>query len=278
MVGIIKFIKNIISLTNVQEFRQRFISTTIMSLLFILLFLLGNFFVTIFFSILFCFVFFEYEKLTFKILQKIQVFKILLLQIILLFFTIFEIYKIEINSFLFDNFITFLFIAVFFNNIFLLYQKKYIIDFILSNLIIFSFFSLIAILQSPNGLYMTLYVVILVSTMDVFAYLGGKLFGKRKIIPLISKGKTIEGTILGLFSTIIISYVMKDLMNFNVIYSLIFGFLIGVIAFSGDLLESVFKRKVGVKDSGKLIPGHGGLLDRLDGYFLVIPFIYISIN
>ena len=278
MVGIIKFIKNIISLTNIQEFRQRFISTTIMSLLFILLFLLGNFFVTIFFSILFCFVFFEYEKLTFKILQKIQVFKILLLQIILLFFTIFEIYKIEINSFLFDNFITFLFIAVFFNNIFLLYQKKYIIDFILSNLIIFSFFSLIAILQSPNGLYMTLYVVILVSTMDVFAYLGGKLFGKRKIIPLISKGKTIEGTILGLFSTIIISYVMKDLMNFNVKYSLIFGFLIGVIAFSGDLLESVFKRKVGVKDSGKLIPGHGGLLDRLDGYFLVIPFIYISIN
>ena len=274
MVGIIKLIKNIISLTVVQEFRQRFISTTILSLLFISLFLLGNPFFTIFFSILFSFVFFEYEKLTSKILQKLQVFKILLLQIILLFFTIFEIYKLEINFFLFNNFITFFLSAVFFNNIFLFYQKKYFINFILSNLIIISFFCLIGILQSPNGLYITLYVVILISTMDIFAYLGGKLFGKRKIIPHISKGKTIEGTIVGLFSTIMISYFIRDLMNFNVVYSLIYGFLIGVIAFSGDLLESIFKRKIGVKDSGKLIPGHGGLLDRLDGYFIVIPFLY----
>ena len=114
--------------------------------------------------------------------------------------------------------------------------------------------------------------------MDIFAYLGGKLFGKRKIIPAISKGKTIEGTIIGLASTIIISYLIKDLMNFDVIYSLIYGFLIGIFSFFGDLLESFFKRKIGVKDSGKLIPGHGGLMDRFDGYFLVIPFLYISIN
>ena len=274
MVVIIKLIKNIISLMVVKEFRQRFISTTILSLLFISLFLLGNPFFIIFFSILFSFVFFEYEKLTSKILQKLQVFKILILQINLLFFTIFEIYKLEINFFFFNNFITFFLSAVFFNNIFLFYQKKYFINFILSNLIIISFFCLIGILQSPNGLFITLYVVILISTMDIFAYLGGKLFGKRKIIPHISKGKTIEGTIVGLLSTIMISYFIRDLMNFNVIYSLIYGFLIGAIAFSGDLLESIFKRKIGVKDSGKLIPGHGGLLDRLDGYFIVIPFIY----
>ena len=68
---------------------------------------------------------------------------------------------------------------------------------------------------------------------------------------------------------------IKDLMYFNVVYSLIFGFVIGMLAFSGDLLESAFKRKIGVKDSGKLIPGHGGLMDRFDGYFLVIPFLYI---
>ena len=227
-----------------------------------------------FFSILFSFVFFEYEKLTSKILQKLQVFKILILQINLLFFTIFEIYKLEINFFFFNNFVTFFLSAVFFNNIFLFYQKKYFINFILSNLIIISFFCLIEILQRPNGLYITLYVVILISTMDIFAYLGGKLFGKRKIIPHISKGKTIEGTIVGLLSTIMISYFIRDLMNFSVVYSLIYGFLIGVIAFSGDLLESIFKRKIGVKDSGKLIPGHGGLLDRLDGYFIVIPFLY----
>jgi len=274
MVGIIKPFKNITSMVNVQEFRLRIISTAILSCLFFLLILLGNPLISIFFSILFSFVFFEYEKLTSKILQKLQVFKILILQINLLFFTIFEIYKFEINFFFFNNFVTFFLSAVFFNNIFLFYQKKYFINFILSNLIIISFFCLIGILQSPNGLYVTLYVVILISTMDIFAYLGGKLFGKRKIIPHISKGKTIEGTIVGLLSTIMISYFIRDLMNFNVIYSLTYGFLIGVIAFSGDLLESIFKRKIGVKDSGKLIPGHGGLLDRLDGYFIVIPFLY----
>ena len=278
MVGIIKLFKNITSMVNVKEFRQRFISTTILSFLFFLLILLGNPYLSIFFSILFSFVFFEYEKLTSKILQKSQVFKILFLQVIFLIFTIFKIYEIEIVSLFFNNNIIFLLIAVFFNIIFLFYKKSNFINFFLSNLIIVSFFSLIVILQFPNGLYTILYAVILVSTMDIFAYLGGKLFGKRKIIPTISKGKTIEGTFIGLAFTIFISYFIKDLMNFNAIYSLIYGFFIGILAFSGDLLESAFKRKIGVKDSGKLIPGHGGLMDRFDGYFLVIPFLYISIN
>ena len=80
---------------NVQEFKQRFISTTILSFLFLLLIVLGNPYVSIFFSILFSFVFFEYEKLTSKILQKLHIFRILFLQIFLLFFAIFEIYKID---------------------------------------------------------------------------------------------------------------------------------------------------------------------------------------
>ena len=278
MVGIIKHLKNIKSMVDVKEFRQRFISTIILSFLFLLLILLGNPYLSIFFSIIFSFVFFEYEKLTSKILQKSQVFKILFLQLIFLFFTIFTIFEIEIDSLFFNNNITFLLIAVFFNIIFLFYKNSNFINFFLSNLIIFSFFSLIVILQFPNGLDTILYAVILVSTMDVFAYLGGKLFGKRKIIPAISKGKTIEGTFIGLTSAVFISYLIKDLMNFNVVNSLIYGFLIGILAFFGDILESAFKRKIGVKDSGKLIPGHGGLMDRFDGYFLVLPFLYISIN
>ena len=277
MVETIKHFNNIITFLYVKEFRQRFISTTILAFLFIFIFLLGNPFVSIVFSILFSFVFFEYEKLTSKNLQKLQILKVLLLQMILLFFTIFESYKIEYISSLFNNFLMFLFVSVFFNTIFLLYKKAKLIDFILSNLIILSFFSLIGILNSSNGIYKVLYAVILVSTMDIFAYLGGKLFGKRKIIPFISKGKTVEGSIIGLASTIIISYFIKDLMNFNIIYSIVYGFLIGITAFSGDLLESFFKRKIGVKDSGKLIPGHGGLMDRFDGYFFVMPFLYISI-
>jgi len=86
MVGTIKLFKNIASMVNVKEFRQRFISTTILSLLFLLLILMGNPYVSIFFSILFCFVFFEYEKLTSKILQKSQVLKILFLQVIFFVF------------------------------------------------------------------------------------------------------------------------------------------------------------------------------------------------
>ena len=277
MVEIIKLFNNIISLMYVQEFRQRFVSTIILFFLFSILFLLDNIFFQIIFSILFSFVFFEYEKLTSKILQNSQIFKILILQTILLFFTIFESYKIETISLLFDNFIIFLLISVFFNSIFLFYKKAKLISFIISNIIILSFFSLIGILNSQNGLYIFLYAVILVSTMDIFAYLGGKLFGKKKIIPFVSKGKTFEGTITGLLSTIIISYFIKDLIDFNIIYSLINGLFIGILAFSGALLESFFKRKLGVKDSGKLIPGHGGLMDRFDGYFLVIPFLYIFI-
>ena len=277
MVEIIKLFNNIISLMYVQEFRQRFISTTILSFLFLLLFLLDNIFFQFIFSMLFSFVFFEYEKLTSKTLQRLQIFKILILQIILLFFAIFESYKVEDISLLFNNFIIFLLISVFFNSIFLFYKKEKLINFIISNVIILSFFSLIGILNSRNGLYMFLYAVILVSTMDIFAYLGGNLFGKRKIIPFVSKGKTVEGTIIGLLSTIIISYFIKDLINSDIMYSLIYGFFIGIIAFSGDLLESFFKRKIGVKDSGKLIPGHGGLMDRFDGYFLVLPFLYIFI-
>ena len=277
MVVIIKFFNNIKSFINVQEFRQRFISTTILSFLFIAVFLSGNPFISIFFSMLFSFVFFEYEKLNSKILTKLQIFRVLFFQTFLLFFTFFEIYEIEIGLFS-SNFITFIFISIFFNTFFLFAKKSNFINFILSNLIIFSFFSLVAILQSSNGLHTLLYIVILVSSMDVFAYLGGKLFGKRKIIPIISKGKTIEGTIIGLFFTTFISLFIKDLMNFNFINSLFYGFFIGIIAFFGDLLESIFKRNIGVKDSGKLIPGHGGLLDRFDGYFLVIPFLYISIN
>jgi phosphatidate cytidylyltransferase len=114
--------------------------------------------------------------------------------------------------------------------------------------------------------------------MDIFAYLGGNLFGKIKIAPTISEGKTIEGTIIGLFFTILISCFLKEILNFNFWHAVFFGFIIGILAFLGDLIESSFKRKVGIKDSGVLFPGHGGLLDRFDGYLLVLPFLMIYFN
>jgi phosphatidate cytidylyltransferase len=123
----------------------------------------------------------------------------------------------------------------------------------------------------PNGLNIFLYLVLLVSVMDIFAYIGGNIFGVKKIVPNISSGKTIEGTLIGLFCSTLLSILIRDLMDFNVFQSLILGFFIGLFAFFGDLLESFFKRKIGIKDSGNLIPGHGGLLDRFDGYILILP-------
>ena len=277
MVVIIKFLFNIIELVNIREFRDRFLSGIFLIFLFISLFLLGNPILSIFFSFVFGFVIFEYEKLISNLQKKIQIYKIFLLQIILLLFTFFEIYKFIILPTFPYNIILFLSISIIINLIFSTHKNIKNFNLIVSNLIIFSFFTLISILQKSNGLFVLLYIVILVSTMDIFAYFGGKLLGKTKIIPKISKGKTIEGTVIGLFFTIIMSFLIKDLMHFNFTYSLIYGFIISILAFFGDIIESFFKRKIGVKDSGKLIPGHGGLMDRLDGYFLVIPFSYFFI-
>ena len=107
--------------------------------------------------------------------------------------------------------------------------------------------------------------------MDIFAYLGGKIFGNKKIAPKISKGKTIEGTLIGLGVTVLMSIMTKYLANFNINQAIIAGILIALFAFLGDLLESYFKREIGVKDSGRVIPGHGGVMDRFDGYFLILP-------
>ena len=126
-----------------------------------------------------------------------------------------------------------------------------------------------------NGLDLFLYLVLLISAMDVFAYLGGKLLGNIKIVPKISNGKTVEGTLIGLIFTVAISFMIKDLINLDTLSSLSLGFVIGILSFLGGTFESFIKRKTGVKDSGKLIPGHGGLMDRFDGYIIVLPFFYV---
>ena len=114
--------------------------------------------------------------------------------------------------------------------------------------------------------------------MDIFAYIGGNIFGKVKIAPKISYGKTVEGTIIGLFFTILISIGFKDIVSLNFLNAIFLGIIIGFLAFLGDLIESLFKRKIGIKDSGTLIPGHGGLLDRFDGYILLGPFTFFFFN
>ncbi len=106
---------------------------------------------------------------------------------------------------------------------------------------------------------------------DIGSFCFGKLLGKTKLCPDISPNKTVEGAIGGIFTGIVIAFVVGRLLSLSLLDSLYFGLIITVVAQMGDLWESVLKRDVEVKDSGEAVPGHGGVLDRLDSLLLSTP-------
>ena len=111
---------------------------------------------------------------------------------------------------------------------------------------------------------------------DVFAYLTGKALGKHKLFSRISPGKTIEGSLGGLVFTIVGMIIFCHFSDWHSIYRGIGMVAIAVVFGTlGDLCESMLKRQAGVKDSGKLIPGHGGILDRFDSVMFSMPFIFV---
>ena len=113
-------------------------------------------------------------------------------------------------------------------------------------------------------------------TNDTFAYLVGRSFGKTKLFERVSPKKTIEGFIGGgIFAIIIGVLVAKFYLNEPIIQWTIIAVLIVIFGTLGDLIESKFKRNAGVKDSGNVMPGHGGFLDRLDSIIFASPFIYL---
>ena len=269
---IINILLKLKGLIELKEFRLRIISSIILLTVFYLFFKIGNPLFVILLSCIFPMIFIEMVKMSFGKVSINQFFHIFFLQSIFFIYLISKLNNFNFG-FIFDY--DFLISSSFLINLY--YYKTYndFITFSFSNLIIISFFSLIEILLMSNGLNLFLYLVLLISSMDVFAYLGGKLLGNIKIIPKISNGKTVEGTFIGLISTVTISFMIKDLINLDTLSSLLLGFVIGILSFLGDMFESFVKRKTGIKDSGKLIPGHGGLMDRFDGYILVLPFFYI---
>ena len=111
---------------------------------------------------------------------------------------------------------------------------------------------------------------------DIFAYLTGKLLGRHKLFERISPGKTIEGSLGGLVFTlagILVFSHFCDWLPFR--EALGIGLIAVVFGTLGDLCKSMFKRQAGVKDSGKLIPGHGGILDRFDSVLFSVPFVFV---
>ena len=268
---IIKFYIKLRSLLELKEFRLRLLSSLIILTVFYISFIIGNPLFVILLSSIFCLVLFELDKMDGTKINKFHFFKNLLLQFTLFIFLISKLKQFDFGFFI--DYDIFLFISLLINLYFYKIYNNYI-TFIFSNFILICFFLLLEILFMSDGLNLFLYVVLLISTMDVFAYIGGKLIGKIKIVPKISNGKTLEGTLIGLIFTVTIASMIRDLVNLDIYFSMLVGFFIGVLSFLGDILESSVKRSVGVKDSGNLIPGHGGLMDRLDGYIVVLPVFY----
>ncbi|QDH24827.1 phosphatidate cytidylyltransferase [Neokomagataea tanensis] len=132
--------------------------------------------------------------------------------------------------------------------------------------------SLLWLRALPHGLQSVLFVFAVVIASDSFAYLTGRIIGGAKLAPRISPGKTRSGAIGGLFGAAAAGALVAHFSGIGfVLGGLVWGAVLGFCAQSGDLLESAAKRRLGVKDSGNLIPGHGGLLDRFDGLLAAAP-------
>lgn len=122
-------------------------------------------------------------------------------------------------------------------------------------------------------------IFILIWVNDSFAYLVGKSIGRTKLFPSVSPKKTIEGTIGGLIFALAAAYLMATFEELiSPIQWMILATVIVVSGSLGDLIESKFKRAAGVKDSGAILPGHGGMLDRLDSLVFAAPFAYLTLN
>lgn len=116
-----------------------------------------------------------------------------------------------------------------------------------------------------HGLYLTVLLLLVVWASDIFAYGGGSLFGNRKLAPSISPNKTVEGSIAGIAGAIFAGAASYFFYNDLLIETIVIAVVAGAMTQFGDLFESQIKRWAGVKDSGTIMPGHGGVLDRIDG-------------
>lgn len=134
----------------------------------------------------------------------------------------------------------------------------------------------VLLLYLPHGILWFCFLLAIVFFGDTFAFFGGWLCGKRKLMPLISPNKTVEGAAAGLLGSCLagVLFCIFFFTEVPILDTILFCLVCGFVAQSGDLLMSLVKRVAQVKDSGSIMPGHGGVLDRLDGIFLAAPLVY----
>ena len=146
------------------------------------------------------------------------------------------------------------------------------------SLMVFASASLGAMLAKENGHLVLISLAAVISAGDVGAYISGRVLGGPKLAPQISPSKTWSGAIGGLFCSLLVVAGLSILFGAHVSALSGWGFavLVCVLAQSGDLFESGLKRRLGIKDSGSFVPGHGGALDRFDGYLSVLPVVMLA--
>lgn len=142
-----------------------------------------------------------------------------------------------------------------------------------------AFFLSFAVLlfSSANGRHWMFLVFVVVAAGDTGAYYAGSYLGRHKLCPAVSPKKTVEGAVGGLATGVVIGaiYKMIFLPAFPLAHCLLFALIVGAVGQAGDLFESEFKRVSGIKDSGTLLPGHGGFFDRIDALLFALPTAYL---
>ena len=192
--------------------------------------------------------------------------------LIRLFTSLFLIFFLLIFIYFFEEYIPFAIIFIYsmiFYEIIFFFKNKKRRSFVL---FLYVFISLISIEIYIIYFYekvLFLYFILLISCFDISSYIFGTLFGKKRILPKISPNKTIFGVVAGLFITLIISLSFNNLFYvFTFRTAIVFSVLIILFAFIGDVIESFYKRRFEIKNSSNILPGHGGIFDRLDSFVM----------
>ena len=262
----------------VKDFQLRFFSSIFLFIPLFLLFSKNNFIFLLVIQLLLSLSLWEFFRLkSFKDYLKKKKFNILLSRHKISgldFVIIFKVNLLLLLTFFYSNYIlVFVILIFFFSYSYLIF--KFDFEKILGQVYCSAPFFILVNLRYDNNYEQFLFFIFFFTILtDVFSFFLGKIFKGKKIYPSISAGKTVSGTIGGIFIPCILSLFMfinlKD--PYLVVFSSIF---FSMIVQLGDVLESYFKRLCNVKDSGNLIPGHGGVLDRFDGLFLLIMVVFI---
>ena len=255
-----------------NEFYKRLTTSLILIIILIAMFFLGNLGIYVMVVVLSYLSFLEIYKLK---ISKVKL-QLHLPFIMLSYFVISETGILDLNnSVLLVIFYTLTSIYVIIN----LFENLNLHFSIVGFLINSTFFSIVYIITNQELEYKLIFIIIaIISLCDIFAYILGKRFGKFKIFPKISPNKTLEGYLGGTFCCLLLFVVI--LFYYNLIYLnwILYVIIIIISSFVGDLYISFFKRKLNIKDLGKLFPGHGGVLDRIDSWLFTFPLSFLLLQ